>query len=262
MDHTPPAPGLTEPQVTAYLDRIGAPRPARPDAQALAALQSAHLLAVPFENLSIHLDEPVRLDLDLLLEKIVGRRRGGFCYELNGAFAELLRALGYRVTLHSARVFAGERPGPPQDHLALLVDLGEPWLVDVGFGRFSKLPLRLDERGEQPDPCGVFTVRPHGEEVDVLLDGTPQYRLDLRPYRLTDFVPTCWWQTTSPDSHFTRSPTCSLLTEDGRVTISGTRLIRTTAVDGRTERVLGADEALAAYRELFGIVLDRLPAKH
>ncbi|WTT35972.1 arylamine N-acetyltransferase [Kitasatospora sp. NBC_00085] len=253
--------GLTAAQVDAYLARIGAVRPGRPSEAALAQLQRAHLDAVPFENLSVHLGEPVLLGTGDLFEKIVTRRRGGFCYELNASFAALLRALGYRVSLLGARVCDGDRLGPPFDHLALRVDLGGPWLADVGFGRFSRLPLRLDDRGQQPDPAGEFTITPYGgDELDVRMDGEPQYRLGLRPYEPADFVPTCWWQATSPDSHFTRSTTCSLPAPDGgRVTLSGTRLIRTGADGGRTEELLDEAAALAAYRSLFGIALDRLP---
>jgi N-hydroxyarylamine O-acetyltransferase len=251
---------MDETQVDAYLARIGAARPARPDLAGLRSLQSAHLRTVPFENLSIHLGEPVTLDPALLVDKVVGRRRGGFCYELNGAFAALLTALGYRVELLSAQVFGGGEPGPPFDHLALRVQLDRPWLVDVGFGRFSRYPLRLDTSEPQSDPGGTFTVVAHDQAADVLRDGSPEYRLDQRPYRLRDFAPTCWWNTTSPGSHFTRSLTCSLPTEEGRITLSGHRLIRT--ADGvREEDVLSDAEALAAYRTHFGIDLERLPAE-
>ncbi|WP_188316902.1 arylamine N-acetyltransferase family protein [Solihabitans fulvus] len=240
----------------AYLERIGASR-----RDTLAELQGAHLRTVPFENLGIHLGEPIVLDEAALLAKIVGRRRGGFCYELNGAFAALLRELGHEVTLLSARPFGRDGvPGPPFDHLALRVEAAEPLLVDVGFGRFSRHPLRLAERGEQRDPEGVFRLvdTPDGD-IDVFLDGSPEYRLETRPRDLRDFVPTCWWQQTSPDSHFTRSLTCSLTTAEGRITLSGNRLIRTE--DGvRTEDVLPDDAAiLAAYRDHFGVVLDRVP---
>ncbi|MEU8516607.1 arylamine N-acetyltransferase [Kitasatospora sp. NPDC048722] len=266
MDHAPrteqPYGGLTAAQRSAYLDRIAVPEPGAPSPEALARLQLAHLRAVPFENLGIHLGEPVVLDPDALVAKVVTARRGGFCYELNGLFAELLTSLGYRVSLLAARVFDGERPGPPFDHLALRVDLDEPWLVDVGFGRFSRRPLRLDGRGEQADAHGAFALVPAGAhgDLDVLMDGTPQYRLGLRPYELADFRPTCWWQATSPDSPFTRSTTCSMLTADGgRVTIAGNRLITTTPAGERSELTLTDDEALAAYRAHFGIALDRVP---
>ncbi|MFB9679349.1 arylamine N-acetyltransferase family protein [Streptosporangium vulgare] len=250
-------------QITHYLDRLGATRPAKPDVQSLRALQLAHLKAVPFESLSIHLGEEISLEPDALFDKVVGRRRGGFCYELNGLFAELLTALGYRVTLLAARVFNGAVPGPLFDHLALRVDLDdEPWLVDVGFGDFSDGPLRLDGRAEQRDGGGVFQIGPapggHGD-LDITHNGDPAYRLTARPYELKDFVPTCWWQATSPRSHFTRSPVCSIRTGRGRTTLRDRKLIRT--VDGeRTERVLDETELLPAYLDHFGITLDRIPS--
>ena len=103
----------------AYLARIGATR-----ASTLVELHELHLAAVPFENLSIHLGEAIVLDEDLLVDKIVNRRRGGFCYELNGAFAALLRALGHDVRILSAKVFNDGAYGPPFDHMALRV--GDP----------------------------------------------------------------------------------------------------------------------------------------
>jgi N-hydroxyarylamine O-acetyltransferase len=247
-----------------YLKRIGAARPTRPDAESLRELQLLHLLTVPFENLSIHLGEPVVLDEQALVEKVVDRRRGGFCYELNGAFAVLLRSLGYRVTLLSARVSGGGGSlGPPFDHAALRVDGPDtgPWLVDVGFGKFSHHPLRLDLRTDQVDPGGSFRIVETGEgDLDVLKDGVLEYRLEQRPRVLADFEPTCWWHQTSPKSHFTQSLVCSLLTERGRVTLSD-RLLVETAGDDRHERQLTSDTAtLAAYRDHFGIVLTRLPA--
>jgi N-hydroxyarylamine O-acetyltransferase len=249
-------------QVDAYLRRLGAQHPAWPTIEALRELHLRHLRTVPFENLSIHLGEPITLDHSALWGKVVTRRRGGFCYELNGAFAGLLTALGYRVTLHQARVFGGGQWGPPFDHLTLRVELDEPWLVDVGFGRFAHHPLRLSARDPQVDPAGTvsFVERAFGD-VEVLIDGEPQYRFDPRPYELADFAPTCWWQSTSPASHFTRSLTCSILAGDGgRVTLSGDRLIVTASDGTRRETVLDGDEAvLAAYREHFGVALDRVP---
>src|SRR3569833_2383178 len=99
---------LVRMNVDAYLERIGAAR-----SPGLAALHRLHQTAVPFENLSIHLGEPVPLTPEDLYDKIVSRRRGGFCYELNGLFALLLENLGHEVTRLAARV-AG---GPPFDHL-------------------------------------------------------------------------------------------------------------------------------------------------
>jgi N-hydroxyarylamine O-acetyltransferase len=251
--------------VESYLARIGAARPPRPDAGALRELQLRHLRTVPFENLSVQLGEEIVLADEALVAKLVTRHRGGFCYELNGAFAALLSALGYRVTRLAARVFTPVGIGPLFDHLALRVEVpGAPgsWLVDVGFGSFSHHPLRWDPgAGDQPDPGGTFQVLTRdGGDLDVVRDGEPQYRLETRPRELVDFVPTCWWHRTSPESHFTRSLTCSRLTDTGRITLSGRRLIRT-AGDDRREETLGSDaDVLAAYRTHFGIVLDRVPS--
>jgi N-hydroxyarylamine O-acetyltransferase len=249
--------------VDRYLARINTTRPVAADLQALRELQLAHLYTVPFENLSIHLGEPIILDQGALTDKVVGRRRGGFCYELNGAFAGLLAELGFRVSLLQARVFGtGELPGPPFDHMTLRVDLAEAWLVDVGFGRFTEQPLRLDSRTEQADPAGTFLIAesPSGHgDLDVFADGKPAYRVDPRPYPLADFAPTCWYQQTSPASHFTRSLTCSIPTKSGRVTLSGDRLILTEG-STREERTLTGDaDILDAYRRYFGIDLDRVP---
>jgi N-hydroxyarylamine O-acetyltransferase len=179
---------------------------------------------------------------------------------LNGAFAGLLAALGFEVSLHSARVFGPDDFGPPLDHLALFVTTTERWIVDVGFGAHTLHPLRLDEEQPQRDAFGTFTVsRAEHDDVDVALEGAPQYRIDTRELRLADFGPTCWWQQTSPESHFTQSLTCSLPTETTRVTISDRRLITTTP-EGRTESTIDDDaDLLAAYRDHFGIVLDRAP---
>ncbi|MFD6327197.1 arylamine N-acetyltransferase, partial [Streptomyces sp. NPDC058442] len=145
--------------VDAYLRRLGVERPARPTADALRELHLRHLRAVPFENLSVHLGEEIVLDGKRLLDKVVSGRRGGFCYELNGAFGTLLTALGYEVVLLAARVYGdGGRLGIPYDHLALRVRTpdGDDLLADVGFGAHFLLPPVFGEREEQQDPGGTF----------------------------------------------------------------------------------------------------------
>jgi N-hydroxyarylamine O-acetyltransferase len=236
-------------QVDAYLKHIG-----DPDSGSLADLQWAQLRTVPFENLSIHLGQEIVLEERALFDKIMSGR-GGFCYELNSTFGALLTALGHEVDLLAARVFGDDgTPGPPFAHMTLRVD--GVWLVDVGFGRFTRGPLRLDDETDQVDADGVYRV---ASDLVVRRDGVPQYVFDPRPYELGDFGPTCWYQATSPQSHFTRSTTCSLPLEDGRVTLSGDRLITTRNGD-REERILGSEEeVLRTYREVFGIELTRAP---
>ncbi|WP_405555827.1 arylamine N-acetyltransferase [Streptomyces sp. NBC_01171] len=252
-------------QVDAYLQRLGADHPPSPTTDALRDLHLRHLQTVPFENLSIHLGEPVVLEEAALLEKVVGARRGGFCYELNGAFGLLLTSLGYEVQLLAGRVHGEEgRLGIPYDHLALRVRTveGDDLIADVGFGAHSHCPLAFAERGDQADPGGTFrVVEAGGGDLDVLRDGKPQYRLETRPRRLPDFRGGAWWHSTSPESHFTRSLVCSRITADGgRITLSG-RTLTTTDAEGRKEaRELGSDEeVLAVYRDGFGIGLIAVP---
>jgi N-hydroxyarylamine O-acetyltransferase len=244
-----------------YLDRIGASWPGAPDADALRELHRRHLETVPFENLSIHLGEPIVLTEDALVDKIVRRGRGGFCYELNGLFAALLSALGYDVSLLAASVFGNDGTlSPAFDHLALLVELDERYLVDVGFGAHATYPLRVDWPEAQEDPAGSFlVVDAPGGDVDVLMDGVPQYRAEPRARRFTDFARPCWWHANSPESGFHNVARCSRRTDTGRVSIIGDRLLET--VDGeRVETTLTTDaEVLAAYTKHFGIQLDRPP---
>lgn len=254
---------MDEGTVAAYLARMAATRPAMVDAAALRRLHRAHLLSVPFENLSIHLGEPVSLAGDDLAGKLVRRRRGGFCYELNGAFALLLEALGVTVTRLAARVYSDGGLGPPFDHLALAVRLPDgtgPWLADVGFGDHSVYPLALDSTSTQDDPAGRFVfASAEGGDVDVFKNGQPQYRIEMRERSLADFGPTCWWQVTSPLSHFTQRTICSRLTETGRITVSGRTLIRTSGTVRTRQDLADEGALLAAYRDHFGIILDHAP---
>src|ERR1043165_6754189 len=137
--------------IDAYLARIAYSGPGDTTAATLRALHERHLLTVPFENLDIHLGREILTDEQRIVDKVVRRRRGGFCYELNGAFAALLRALGFDVEMLSARVPRADGTTSPEfDHMTLLVRAGgERWLAGVGFGECFLHPLRIDDRGEQ-----------------------------------------------------------------------------------------------------------------
>ena len=260
---------LSQTEAAAYLRRLGVPTPEAPTLAALASLHRAHLLTVPFENLDIGLGRPIRLDRASLVRKIVDERRGGYCYELNGLFALLLRRLGYAVDLVSARVAMADGGLTDDfDHLALVVtspDLvdalpAEAVLADVGFGEGFVEPLPLVdgyERRERRLTAGlarrgglwVSRERRDGE------DWHDRFVFSCAPHPLDDFAERNEWQQTSPDSHFTRSRLASLLTPPGRVTLSGNRLITTTQ-DRRDEAELADEAALRdALAYHFGIVL-------
>src|SRR5438309_6720996 len=135
-----------------YLKRIGYSGPDRLNANVLRRLHRRNLLTIPFENLDIHLHRPIILNEAALYDKIIQHRRGGFCYELNGSFASLLKKLGFKVSMLSACVARkGGGFSPDFDHMTLLVQLKEPWLADVGFGDSFTEPKRLDISGLQAD---------------------------------------------------------------------------------------------------------------
>jgi N-hydroxyarylamine O-acetyltransferase len=248
--------------IDAYLKRINYHGSLQPTAGTLRNLQVAHLLAVPFENLSIHSGEPIVLEDQALYHKIVVRRRGGFCYELNGLFAALLRSLGFKVEMLSAGVVNSEREvGPDFDHMTLMVSLGERWLADVGFGDSFREPLLLDERGIQTQGGRDYKIVADGTFRSLMQreregDWQAQYRFTLQPYAYPDYAEMCHYHQTSPDSHFTKAPVCSLATSDGRLTLSDGRFITTTKAARQEVPVANKDYA-QLLQDHFGIVLDR-----
>jgi N-hydroxyarylamine O-acetyltransferase len=214
--------------IGAYLDRLGVDGDLKPNLDTLRRLHASHLRTVPFENSSVLAGELIALDRPALVHKIAVERRGGFCYELNGAFGALLDAVGFTVHNLSARVFSGDEPGPPFDHLALRVPIdGEPWLVDVGFGYCFLEPLRLEVGLIQDDFTGRLRIDDAGVdgdgELDLLWDHgdgqfRPQYRFDRDHHELADFAEMCVYHSTSPDTIFTKGWLCSVATDRGGLT--------------------------------------------
>ena len=249
--------------VEAYLKRINYTGSLAVTPETLRDLQVAHLKTVPFENLSIHAGEAIVLEEDALFRKIVDQKRGGFCYECNGSFAGLLRALGFRVEMLAAGVARRDGGfGPVFDHMALCVTLAERWLVDVGFGDSFLEPLLIDSREEQVQ--GTRTFRIDADDPYLILlrrndgeDWEPQYRFTLQPFGFPDYEEMCRFHQTSPESHFTQNVICSRVTEDGRVTLSDMRLVTTSGPQRiRQEQMLTTREEYdGVLREQFGIVM-------
>jgi len=249
--------------IDAYLERINYNGSRDVNAETLRALQVAHLMSVPFENLSIHAGEPIVLDEDALFTKIVEQRRGGFCYECNGLFAGLLRALGFDVVMLGAGVaHATGGFGPIFDHMTLMVTLDERWLVDVGFGESFVEPLLLDSRADQVQGTRSFRLVDQDDHVVLMLrndgeDWQPQYRFTLEPYTFPDYEEMCHFHQTSPESHFTKNVVCSRATADGRITLSGMRFITTSGPQReRKERTLSTREEYdRVLHDEFGVVM-------
>ena len=197
----------------------------------LTQLQQAHLLNIPFENLDIHDGVPIELDIGCIYSKVVLNRRGGFCYELNGLFYELLLKVGFRAKRIAARVFDKDIGyGPPFDHMAIIVSIdGIDYLSDVGFGEFSFSPLQMMEGVMQQDARGVFIMEPHDNgytRVSKLENNllVPQYIFTTTGTQLDEFKEMCLYHQTSPQSHFTKQALITRPTQEGRITLTRDKL--------------------------------------
>lgn len=245
----------------AYLKRINYNGLLAPGIESLRQLQLSHLLTVPFENLSIHIKEPIVLQYELLFDKIVRRKRGGFCYELNGLFSALLNRLGFNSVMLPAGVAKDEVGFSPDfDHMTIMVILEDRWLVDVGFGDSFRQPLLINNRAPQFQKNRSYRIENDGNylilyEKKIDSDWKPQYRFTLSSSRLRDFEEMCNYNQTSPDSHFTQKRICSIAKPNGRVTLSDMKLIETSGNE-KSERVLSdeAEYATILLKE-FGIIL-------
>jgi N-hydroxyarylamine O-acetyltransferase len=209
---------------------------------------------VPFENLDIVAGVPISMEPDAIWDKVVGRRRGGFCYELNGLFARLLEELGYPVTLLSARVISDDDvENFEYAHLTLRVEAGESWLVDVGFGDTFREPIPLRPDTDFVDSLGrTYRFQVDGDDW-TLLQARPQYRFTLTPRAFAEFEPMCrYQQTESP--WFTGHRMCTIATPDGRRTLMDDTLIVHSGGE-RTERTVEEAEVPELLAALFGVRL-------
>jgi len=246
--------------VPRYLERLRYDGSLEPSVATLRALHRAHMSTIPFESIDVYLGRPIDLATDALFEKLVVAKRGGFCYELNGLFAELLRALRFDVTLLNAEVAREEGGfGPPFDHLALLVRVDGRWLADVGFGRSSLEPLRIDTEESQLCAGGEYRIRADGERRVVSARNgdawNALYRFDLTPRRTGEFLAMCGFHATSPDSPFHAWLGCTLSTPDGRLTLSDDKLIERRG-DERFETTIAPEDIAPLLASRFGITVD------
>lgn len=243
------------------LKRIGYSGPTEPTLYTLRALQMAFLRKVPFENLDIHLGRQIRLSSESIYDKIVLRRRGGFCYECNILFFDLLKGLNFQVEYLSARMVKGSAVGPEYDHMVLLVTLEHDYLADVGNGQSCREPLRIDGANRATSEGYAYRVGPHGKDYALYyqkLDAawTPRFLFTLTPRDRAEFLDMCHYHQTSPDSVFTQQRVVTIATFDGRVTLTGMRLSITNGAEIH-ERVLNFEgEYDEILEQNFGIEID------
>lgn len=236
--------------VDAYLARLGVDCAVGISVEGLERLQRAHLTQVPFENLDVFQRRGVRTGTDWSVPKIVVRGRGGWCYEVNGAFAALLAGLGFSVKSLGATVMLSEDSSVP-DHLTIEVTLDRPYLVDVGFGDSFIRPLPLDSEGPHDGGTGIYRFEFDGDTTTLLFDGPagvePQYRFGARSFNAEDFDAPSHRLQTEPNAKWTQNPFATRLLGGGpdRVTLLGDRI--KFRRDGEwTEQPVSAGEEWAA----------------
>jgi N-hydroxyarylamine O-acetyltransferase len=241
-----------------YLQRIGLRAPPAADLEGLRTLHLAHRTSIPFENLDIQLGRPIRLDLDSLQQKLVGARRGGYCFEQNTLLLHVLRALGFEADPCEARVRPpGSERITPRTHMVLIARVdGTPWLVDVGFGGVG--PLEPVALLDEPQEQHAWTYRVVREGDLHVLESLGKegwralYALEPEPRFPIDFEVANWYTSTHPESRFVRTLTVQRATPEDRHVLHNLTYTRATPT-GDVSRDIGRDELVAFLAERFGI---------
>lgn len=233
-----------------YLERINYKGKTSPNLDNFKSIHRQHLYNIPFENLDIGNKVEIILDIDNLEKKIIYNNRGGYCYELNGLFYHLLKEIGYNVKMISARVSNDKIEfGPEFDHLALITELDEQWLTDVGFGDNFLEPITLTINKPQKNLNGWFKITEYENKYEnegdnnylklskIVKDDvyTDEYIFTTRERDWQDFNKMNKYHQTSPDSPFTKKKVCTIAKENGRVTLTNDKLIIT---EGSTKKVI------------------------
>ena len=251
-------------EIKAYLKRIGYEGEPKNDFESLSRLQTQHLRTVPYENLDIMRDIPLSLEIEDMYEKIVVRHRGGYCFELNGLFAWLLRELGFSVVEYMARYLRDEPEIPMRRHRVLKVSCGdEDFLCDVGVGAvIPRIPLpyvmdKVSEQGAERYKLGrepflgivLYEWKQRAKEWQKLYSFTEEEQLNI------DYIMPSFYCEKHPESYFRSMDMVHLFTEDGRKTVAG-REFKIFSAAGVEVMVPGSEEI---YEELlaqhFKIVL-------
>jgi arylamine N-acetyltransferase len=252
--------------VAAYFGRIGYRGTAEPTVETVRVLVAAHNRSIPFENLDPLMGIPVAdLSAAALTDKLVHRRRGGYCYEHNGLMGYVLEELGFGVERLAGRVvwLNPDGPLPAQTHQVLSVtvpDIDGPLLVDVGFGgQTLTSPVRLEAGPVQETRHEPYRLRERGEflqlEAEVRGEWQPLYIFTTRPQPRIDLEVGSWYVSTHPDSFFVTGLTAALVTDEARYNMRGRNLAIHSA--GETEKIRfdTSAEVLDALAERFGINL-------
>ena len=243
-----------------YFARIGYDGPAVPTLDALAALQAAHIAAIPFEAIDALTGTVIDIGAHAVDAKLIGQRRGGYCFEQNGLFLRVLQAIGFDAEALLGRVrwmLPDDAPPTPRTHMVVRVRLdGRPWLADVGFGAaVPPRPLAMDHEEPQPTRHESYRIARHGAgwQVAAMIeeDWRTLYLLDDISPPAIDHEVGNWYTSAHPDSHFRHQLIAARTTSEARYGLRDNRLT-TRLADGRIDRrYLTADEIERVLADIF-----------
>ncbi|OBK74694.1 arylamine N-acetyltransferase [Mycobacterium sp. 1274761.0] len=255
--------------IAAYLQRVSYTGPTDPTLELLEELVAAHNRTIPFENLDPLMGVPV-VDLrpETLVDKLVHRRRGGYCFEQNGVMAYVLSRLGFGVDVLGGRVVwmntSGELPAQTHQALAVAVPGDDArYLVDVGFGgQTLTSPIRLETDTVQQTRHEPYRIRSHDDglilESEIRGKWEPLYLFSTRPFPMIDRQVGSWYVSTYPQSGFVTGLSVALITDDARWNLRGRNL----AIHGKSgsERIVfdTAAQVVDALTDRLGIELTGL----
>lgn len=250
-------------KVQSYLSRIGLPELPPATLYGLHHLQDHHMRHVPFENLDVLLGRSLDLSHEGLFDKIVRRKRGGYCFELNTLYAWLLSQAGFDPVPMMARVWLREpKDTPPRTHLVYRVEIdGQVWVTDVGFGgRAARVPLNMNDTASVEDGDGPVRIIPDavfGYRVQRFQDGawSNQYSVEFEPAHPADILCGNHWTETHPGSHFRHGIGVGLFTETGRTSFYN-KILTYRGKDTFSKEISGLTAAQDVLRNEFGLVLD------
>ena len=210
-----------------YLNRIGIKEELYPDLESLKNIQKQHLINIPFENIDIFLNKKLELNIDSLFDKIVEKRRGGICYELNGLFLILLKEIGYNVKYISARI---RDEGTDLDHILLMVTIkDENYIVDVGFKDNYLYPIKIIPDVIQKNYKNDYKIKilnNNKYQLIKIIDDIESivYTFTTDENVLYDFITRCEYFETTQNTYFTKNPFSAIETENGKIFITNEKL--------------------------------------
>lgn len=258
-------PKALEIDVETYLKRLGLEKE-EPELKYLRKLHYAHIHKIPFENLDIHYQRKVQLDYKKIFDKIVRKRRGGFCYELNGLFYHLLYHLGFECYVVSAQMKNESGAfDKPYGHMAIIVTMGkEDYLIDVGFGNSFSYPKLIRTGVVQMDYTTYWRLEKDPDENFLLQYSSnasnfeTKYLFHLDEKQIIQFMEMCEYHQTSEKSPFTQGKLITIKTEEGRVTLTDKKLKILSLSETEELPILNEDEFLSKLEQYFGITYQQL----